>query len=164
MIYFDFLKSISKYLISVRMLKDHVSFDMMFPDSWIMSKKILEGINGVEILNGPEISNMKTLSFICPNKEDNLNKLEDTIEKLVKFNKEKEEKDKLFRQKIQELKEIFEKNNIDELRYLDFNTNSLSTQYKFNDDEQIGQGNKERGKVIRTSEEENDKGTGNAEK
>jgi hypothetical protein len=46
--------------------------------------------------------------------------MEEAFELVVKYNIERQEKEKLFKSKIQELKSIFEKENLDSLRHLKF--------------------------------------------
>ena len=47
MIFSQFIDKTTKYLKSVRILKNYISFDMVFPSSWVTLKK---SPNGLEIL------------------------------------------------------------------------------------------------------------------
>ena len=114
MIYSQFLNKTQKYLKSVRILKNYVSFDMIFPSSWVMVTKPTEGI---EILqnNNAESGDLVT-SFVCQNQTEIVNKT----------NREREEKERLFKSKVQELKSIFEKENLENLKGLKFDMEELT--------------------------------------
>ena len=44
MIFSQFVNKTSKYLKSVRVLKNYISFDMIFPTTWLMLKKYPNGL------------------------------------------------------------------------------------------------------------------------
>ena len=62
---------------------------------------------------------------MCKNTKDELENLEKSYDNIIKYNLEKQEKEKLFKLKIQELKSIFEKEQLDDLKNLkiDFGIN-----------------------------------------
>ena len=124
MIYSQFLNKTQKYLKSVRILKNYVSFDMIFPSSWVMVTKLTEGI---EILqnNNTESGDLVT-SFVCQNQTEIVNKIEELIDLIIKTNREREEKERLFKSKVQELKSIFEKENLENLKGLKFDMEELT--------------------------------------
>lgn len=123
MIYSQFINKTSKYLKSVRILKNYVSLDMTFPSSWVMLKKAPEGIEFIqnESQEGKLIS-----SFVCENRKEFLDIVEETLDFIVKTNIEREEKEKLFKSKVQELKSIFESENLDNLKGLKFDMEELT--------------------------------------
>jgi len=123
MIYGDFIEKTKKYLKSVRILKNYVSFDMTFPNTWNTIKKIPEGIEIVQSENNEGIT---VTSFVCENERALINIIENTIEMIVKTNLEREEKEKLFKNKVQELKHIFEKENLENLKSLKFDIEELT--------------------------------------
>ena len=96
MLYYEFINKTNKYLRSVRVLKNYVSFDMLFPESWIMLKSNPENI---EILKN-ETNDGVITSFVCEMKKETIEKLEDTLDTIVKTNIEREEKEKLFKTKV----------------------------------------------------------------
>jgi hypothetical protein len=116
MLYYEFINKTNKYLRSVRVLKNYVSFDMLFPESWIMLKSNPENI---EILKN-ETNDGVVTSFVCEMKQEIIEKLEDTLDSIVKTNIEREEKERLFKLKVTELKNIFEKEKLDSLKSLKF--------------------------------------------
>lgn len=123
MIFSQFISKTSKYLKSVRVLKNYVSFDMTFPTTWLMLKNYPEG---VEILNNEGQNGQMVTSFVCENKKELIDVLEQTMEHVIKTNIEREEKERLFKSKVQELKNIFEKENLENLKGLKFDIEELT--------------------------------------
>jgi len=123
MIFGDFITKTGKYLKSVRVLKNYISFDMVFPSTWVMLKKIPEG---VEILQNENQENILITSFVCENQKNLINLLETIMESIIKTNIEREEKERLFKSKVQELKSIFEKQDLNNLKSLKFDIEELT--------------------------------------
>jgi hypothetical protein len=134
MIYSNFINKTSKYLKSVRILKNYVSFDMVFPNSWVVSKKIPEGVEVIETEN-QEGNVIK--SFVSENKKELIDKIENIIDGIIKTNIEREEKEKLFKSKVNELKNIFEKEKLENLKGLKFDLEEL-TKFIQNEEAEIG--------------------------
>ena len=123
MVYSEFINKTSRYLKSVRILKNYVSLDMIFPSTWVMLKKMPDGI---EIVQTETQDSGLVSSFVCENKEDLLNKVEEVFNNIVKTNIEREEKERLFKTKVQELKSIFETKNLESLKGLKFDMEELT--------------------------------------
>lgn len=123
MIYSQFISKTSKYLNSVRILQTYITFDMIFPTSWVMLKKLPEG---VEILQNNDKEGKLITSFVCENKLSLIDSIEVSIDKIVKTNIEREEKERLFKLKVQELKNIFETENLENLKGLKFDVEELT--------------------------------------
>jgi len=152
MTYFNFLNKVKSYLKGVRILKNHVSFDMVFSDTWVISKA---KTNDIEIIKGGLDGNTVLLSFVCPLVEDKVNKVEELIDNIIKTNREREEKDQLFRSKVQELKKIFEKQKLEELKNLKFDVDEISAYLNNNDeDSEDRPGDREGVVTVETGEEE----------
>jgi len=134
MIYSQFINKTNKYLKSVRVLKNYISFDMIFPSTWLILKSIPQGI---EVLQNEDGENLTVTSFVAENKTDNVDKIENTIESLIKTNIEREEKEKLFKSKVQELKNIFEKQNLENLKALKFDIEELNSILESKNEESI---------------------------
>ena len=92
MIYSQFVSKTHKYLNSVRVLKNYITFDMLFPTTWVMLKKLPEG---VEILQNTDKEGKVITSFVCENNLSLIDSIEVSIDKVVKTNVEREEKEKL---------------------------------------------------------------------
>ena len=123
MIYSQFVSKTYKYLNSVRVLKNYITFDMLFPTTWVMLKKLPEGL---EILQNNDKDDKVITSFVCENKLILIDAIETSIDKIVKTNIEREEKEKLFKLKVQELKNIFETKNLENLKGLKFDVEELT--------------------------------------
>jgi hypothetical protein len=117
MTFYPFIEKTNKYLKTVRIIKNYVSFDMIFPESWVMIKKIPDN---VEILQTENSEGRTLTSFVCQNNKDFINILENTLDLVIKSNIEREEKERLFKMKVKELQNIFEKEKLDSLKSLKF--------------------------------------------
>ena len=107
-----------EYLHSIRKLKTYLSFDMVFPSKWALPKSLVdEGqIVGFEAEN----QNLKGISFVSPIDESEVSKTLIKIAKIIKLNKEKELKERLFKETVEQLKNTFEKTDLDKLKNLNF--------------------------------------------
>jgi len=117
----SFYKELSpfvEYLHSIRKLKNYLSFDMVFPTKWSLPKSLVdEGqIVGFEAEN----QNLKGISFVSATDESEVSKTLIKIAKIIKLNKEKELKERLFKETVEQLKNTFEKTDLDKLKNLNF--------------------------------------------
>src|SRR6056300_1356175 len=125
MTYYNFIKSTNNYLKSVRIIKDYISFDMSFPNTWSMLKEHTKDIEVIK--NTSQEDNSKVVvSFVTPYDENGINKIEDSVNSIIKYNIEKEEKERLFKSKVQELRSIFENKKLDSLKNLKFDINEFT--------------------------------------
>ena len=138
MIYYDFLETLKNNLKSVRIIKDHVSFDLNFPNKWIIPNEYKE-VQEVSILNG----NDGAYSFVSKLDKGSIDTLETTINDIITFNIDREEKENLFRNKVQELKSIFDNENINELRSLKFEFNEFNVIENGEVKESVSEGSRE---------------------
>ena len=125
MIYYNFINKNKNYLKSVRFIKDHVSFDMIFPKRWEIKKEYKDKVDMIE--NESSDSESKIISFVSEVVEDKINIIENITTEIIKYNIEIEEKEKLFRYKVHELKEIFSKQKLDNLKNLKFDVDEISS-------------------------------------
>ena len=112
------LKDIFHYLVSVRKLKNYLSIDIEFPTQWKIPKRFVDEDKIME--NQKMNENKRFFSFVVDFSETNLDKTIDNIKKIIAYNKEIELKEKLLKQKIEELKKIFEKKDLENLQNLKF--------------------------------------------
>ena len=106
------------YLNSVRKLENYLSFDVEFPKKWKIPKRF---VNEEQIVERTESgSEFRNFSFVCPFVENGVEETIKNIKIIISYNKELEEKEKLFNSKVQELKNIFEKQNLEKLHSLKF--------------------------------------------
>jgi hypothetical protein len=109
-----------EYIHSIRKLKTYMSFDMVFPTKWTISKSIID--EGEIVAFQAEDQNYKGISFVAQIDESNISLALMKIAKIIKLNKERELKEKLFKQTVDQLKQTFEKTDLDKLQnlYFDF--------------------------------------------
>jgi hypothetical protein len=110
------------YIHSIRKLESFLSFDMKFPTKWGLPKSYLEEGKLVPFETGDD--NLKGFSFVCQINEKEINEVLSKIGKAIKLNKDREIKDRLFKETIEKLKQTFEKTDLDKLKklYFDFET------------------------------------------
>lgn len=112
------LKDIFQYLISVRKLKQYLTIDIEFPNQWKIPKKFVQEDKIVE--NEKVTDGYRFFSFVSELDERQLNVTVENIKNIIAYNKEIEMKEKLLKQKIDELKKVFESENLDKLQSLKF--------------------------------------------
>ncbi len=110
---------------------------MKFPTKWSLPKSIVEEnqVVGFELND----NNLKGISFVSELNEPNINSTLARILKIIKLNKEKEIKEKLFKQTIDHLKETFEKTDLDKLKRLYFDFETDTTELEINHEPEDGE-------------------------
>jgi len=98
-------KDIFQFLISVRKLKTYISIDVEFPLTWKIPKRFVQEDKIIE--NQKVNDNARFFSFVSEFNE-------------VILNQEIEMKERLLKQKIDELKRIFESEDLEHLQTLKF--------------------------------------------
>lgn len=109
-----------EYIHSIRKLENYLSFDMVFPSKWSLPKSLVEEnqIVAFETQN----TNLKGISFVSSIEEKEVTLTLVKIAKVIRLNKEKEMKERLFKDTIEKLRQTFEKTDLDKLKnlYFDF--------------------------------------------
>lgn len=112
------LKDIFQYLVSVRKLKNYLSVDIEFPITWKIPKRFVQED---KILENQKVNDStRFFSFVSEFDENVLNLTIENVKNIISYNKEIELKEKLLKQKIDELKKIFESKNLENLQTLKF--------------------------------------------
>ena len=106
------------YLQSVRKLKTYLSFDIEFPDTWKLPKKYVDEKMVVE--QKSDKPNTRFFSFATIFQKEPIDVLFYNLKNIIRYNKEREEKERLFEDKVKELKSFFDKSNLDDLKALEF--------------------------------------------
>ena len=141
MIYSQFIEKTKDYLKSVRILKDYVSFDLIFKDTWVVTEGIKKDVQIIK--EGVTNDNYVVMSFVSKITEEEIDKLEEVVDSIIRFNVEREEKEKLFKTKVNELKSIFANKKLEDLKKLKFETlNDIETYFE-NDGQENTNGNSE---------------------
>ncbi len=120
MSFYQQISQFSDYLHSIRKLEEYLSFDIVFSVKWGIPKSIIDEGQLIPFVTGDE--NTKGFSFVSGINEKEINEIINKILKIIKLNKDREIKDKLFKETIEKLKNTFEKNDLEKLRklYFDF--------------------------------------------
>ena len=119
---FKEIENIVDYCSSIRKLKTYLSFDMIFPSNWTVLKS---QIDETKTVFNKTNDNSKNISFVSEINEELIAETISSIEKVISYNKEKEEKERLFKEKVNELKNIFEKGGIEDLKNLKFDVDDI---------------------------------------
>lgn len=122
------------YLQSVRKIKTYLSFDVSFPNSWKLPKKFVEEDKIME--QQSQIVDERLFSYVTEITEESIQKVHSNIKGIIKYNLEREEKDRLFESKVEELKKLFEKQNLEKLKGLYFDISEPLQKVKLEDDEE----------------------------
>ena len=111
-------KDIFNYLVSIRKLKTYLSIDIEFPITWKIPKRF---VDEDKIMENQKVNEDKRFfSFVSEFNQINLDKTVQNIKNIISYNKEIEMKERLLKQKIDELKRIFESENLEHLQTLKF--------------------------------------------
>ena len=100
---------------------------MKFQTKWSIPKSIVD--EGQVVAFEVDDPNMKGVTFICPIGDKEVSSIVVKIGKIIKLNKERELKERLFKQTVEQLKQTFEKTDLDKLQnlYFDFDEGELDT-------------------------------------
>lgn len=120
---YEQLNEIFPYLISIRKLETYVSIDVELPTTWKLPKKYVDEKMVVEQKSTK--TEFRCFSFATSFDEETLDKLLNNLKNIIKYNKEREEKERLFEEKVKELKSFFDKSNLTDLKSLEFQVNNV---------------------------------------
>lgn len=121
------------YLQSVRKIKSFLSFDVSFPKTWKLPKKYIDEEKLMEQTS--TIPDERLLSFVSEITEDEIEKCSNNIQNIISYNREREEKERLFNEKVEELKVVFEKQSLKNLQELKFDIKSKKIKLEDNEEE-----------------------------
>ena len=99
------ISKLSPHLQSIRKIKDFLSIDVSFPKNWKLPKKFVEEDKIMEQQSpNPE---ERLISFVSEITDELIDLCVQNIENIIKYNREREEKERLFDEKVKELKVVF---------------------------------------------------------
>jgi hypothetical protein len=110
--------SLLPYLQSVRKLERYLSFDVSFPTTWKLPKKFVDEEKVMEQTS--KMEGHRFFSFVAEISEESVELLSNNLKSIIKYNHDREEKERLFQNKVEELKNIFEKQDLTSLKNLNF--------------------------------------------
>ena len=116
------IEHIVDYCSSIRKLKTYLSFDMIFPATWNVLKS---QVDETKTVFNKSDDKGKNISFVSEINEESISETISNIETVINYNKEKEEKERLFKEKVNELKNLFEKGGLEDLKNLKFDVDDI---------------------------------------
>jgi hypothetical protein len=116
------IENIVDYCSSIRKLKTYLSFDMVFPATWNVLKS---QVDETKTVFNKSDEKGKNISFVSEINEEAISETISKIETVINYNKEKEEKERLFKEKVNELKNLFEKGGLEDLKNLKFDVDDI---------------------------------------
>jgi hypothetical protein len=122
-----------EYIHSIRKLENYLSFDMKFPTKWSLPKSIMD--EGQLVTFEVGVESLKGLSFVSKIDDTEIESTLAKILKIIKLNKEREIKEKLFKETVDRLKMTFEKTNLEKLQKLYFDFENDYDETILNNDE-----------------------------
>ncbi len=121
------------YLQSVRKIKTHLSFDVSFPKNWKLPKKFVQEDKVME--HQSQNPDERLISFVSEISEDEVELTSKNIKNVISYNLEREQKERLFNEKVEELKGLFEKQTLKNLQTLKFDVKAKKIELEDGEEE-----------------------------
>lgn len=118
MTFYTQMEPVFEYLLQIRKIENYLMFDIVFPMTWKVPKRFV--IEDKFLNQGQHEEDKILLSFIADFQQKELDLTVRNIIGIINYNLEREEKDRLLQLKIDELKNIFDKQSLDNLKELKF--------------------------------------------
>lgn len=135
--FYNQLKDIFNYLVSIRNLEGYIAIDIEFPNTWKLLKKYVDETKVVE--QKIDKANKRLFTFATNFEEREIEKIIENIKNIIEYNKEREEKEKLFESKVAELKQFFSNTKLSDLQTLTFNVSPTEKIFVDTDENEGGQ-------------------------
>jgi hypothetical protein len=104
-------------------MENFLIFDIKIPKKWRLLKKFIKEEKFLD--NGLIEDDYRSVSFVCEISENEIEETQKNIIGIINFNLELEEKESLLENKISELKNLFEKENLNNLKKLEFKMKAI---------------------------------------
>ena len=112
---FENIKSIRPYFFSLREIEGNVSLDIKLPLSWKYDT-IVSPYRSIKTKVQDKSEKFTLISLISNATQDGYDVVFACALEIINVNKEEEEKQRLFQQKVKELQELFKKESLDKLK------------------------------------------------
>jgi hypothetical protein len=150
---FESIRKIRPYFFSLREIENNVSLDIKIPVSW-RYEDIVKPYRSISIRVQDKNDKNNLISLISTSTQEGYDIVFTCASEIVMVNREDEEKQKLFQQKVKELQELFKKEPLDKLK--DINLIDDYGQEITTSERMVGQGDGERQDGIDDTQEEYD--------
>ena len=114
---YENIKSIRPHFHSLREIQGNVSLDIKLPLNWVI-EDILKPYRSIQTKVQDKNEKFTLLSIIANATQEGYDVVFAAATDVIKVNKELEEKEKLFQEKIKELELLFKKESLDKLKEL----------------------------------------------
>lgn len=112
---FEEIKSLRPHFHSLREIQSNVSLDIKVPLSW-KYEEIIKPYRTLNIKVQDKNDKFNLVSFISQATQEGYDVVFACVNEIFKYNKEEEEKQKLFHQKVKELQELFKNESLEKLK------------------------------------------------
>jgi hypothetical protein len=112
---FESIKSLRPHFHSLREVQNNVSLDIKIPLNW-KYEDIAKPYRTITLKVQDKNDKFNLISFISQATQEGYDVVFACADEIFKFNKEEEEKQKLFHQKVKELQELFKTETLDKLK------------------------------------------------
>ena len=122
---YETIKSLKPHFFSLRDIDGKLGLDIKIPTTWEYEKIVIEFKN-IKIKVQDSNDKFNLISLITLSTQEGYNDVISCVKIIMKINKEEEEKQKLFQQKINELKNLFASETLDKLKEINlFGNNGI---------------------------------------
>jgi hypothetical protein len=112
---FEEIKSLRPHFHSLREIEGNVSLDIKLPLTW-RYEDIIKPYRSIKIKIQDKNEKVTLLSLISNGTQDGYDVVFACASEILQINRDEEEKQKLFQQKVRELQELFKKESLDKLK------------------------------------------------
>lgn len=112
---FQSIKSLRPHFHSLREIEGNVSLDIKLPLTW-RYEDIIKPYRSIKIKIQDKNEKFTLLSLISNGTQDGYDVVFACASEILQINRDEEEKQKLFQQKVRELQELFKKESLDKLK------------------------------------------------
>lgn len=137
---FEVIRKLRPYFFSLREIDNNVSLDIKLPLSW-KYEEIIKPYRSIKIKIQDKNDKYNLVSLVANSTQEGYDIVFTCALEIIVINKEDEEKQKLFQQKVKELQELFKKESLDKLKEL--NLIDLNGQEDFTSEGMVGEGDRE---------------------
>jgi hypothetical protein len=117
---YEVIKNLRPYFHSLREIESNVSLDIKLPLSWQFND-IVQPYSSIKFKVQDKNDKFTLLSLISVNNQEGYDIVFACALEIITINKEEEEKQNLFKQKVKELESLFKKEKLDKLKSLNLN-------------------------------------------
>lgn len=118
---FESIKSLRPHFHSLREIEGNVSLDIKLPLTW-KHEEIIKPYRSIKFKVQDKNEKFTLMSLISMGTQDGYDVVFACASEIINHNKEEEEKQKLFNQKVKELQELFKKESLDKLKDINLMT------------------------------------------